>query len=380
MNGCCSECNGNLRLDIGLQKLICDNCKTEFLDKDISLENISSKHDGYYKNKIYACETCGTEISLIDEGVPDFCVYCGNSKMHFVREAVTLKPNLIIPFQVTREEAIAKVKSEYLTGFFLPKTLLGAEPEMVRGIYIPYYVVKVDYDSSLIVMVSSGGEIPSYDFYLRTAYGTLSRMTVDALSVLRDEESERIEPFKFDKCKEFNEGYLRGFFSGVADVSFDDAVISAKTKAERVVDHALLHAGHLGKIKKARRDTAVYERPKTAMCPAWFLTYKFGKKKITFVVNGQTGELSGDIPFNKLLFYFLLIFCPVAGAVIFGLLAHFLKVLGGSVPYLISCVLLSINFMFFAITATKLSVILSYYRKRKNSSFFSVTQSKEEES
>ena len=44
-----------------------------------------------------------------------------------------------------------------------------------------------------------------------------------------------------------------------------------------------------------------------AMLPAWFISFKYKEKQHTILINGDTGKIVCGIPWNKILFYSLLI-------------------------------------------------------------------------
>ena len=43
----------------------------------------------------------------------------------------------------------------------------------------------------------------------------------------------------------------------------------------------------------------VYDKPVKALLPAWFLTYRYKDKPYTVIVNGQTGKLAGNFPWDR---------------------------------------------------------------------------------
>ncbi len=58
--------------------------------------------------------------------------------------------------------------------------------------------------------------------------------------------------------------------------------------------------------------TIDYDNIKYAMFPAWFVTYYHKGKHNTILVNGQSGKVVCGVPWNKVLFFTLLILTGIA--------------------------------------------------------------------
>ena len=63
--------------------------------------------------KTYSCPSCGAELVCDATTAASSCPYCGNPTIVQVQFSGMLKPDFVIPFKVTKEEAIAKLKEHY---------------------------------------------------------------------------------------------------------------------------------------------------------------------------------------------------------------------------------------------------------------------------
>ncbi len=345
----------------------------ENLDVYEKINNDSQVPDGCYKNKVYVCDSCGTEISVVDDKEPTFCICCGNTQLSFARETMTFNPDKIIPFKISREEALRKVSEEFLDGFFLPSELKHCKPDMLQRIYIPYYLFKVESDTSVLVKVLyQEREYSTWRYKLRFAFDTFPSVTVDALQGLKDESSMRIEPYKLSNCVPFDAKYLKGCFSGVADVPMETAVEKAKDKVRLVVDSVVLDdlKDCDGSILAARRTAEIYKLPETAMFPAWFLTYTFRGKLLTIVVNGQTGQVIGDVPIDKKKLLIATLIYVIVGASVCGYISYelFYSMLN-DLSFPMICAM-----SFFAYAVYKAYVTLKKNLTRSDGTFFSYTE------
>lgn len=295
----CKNCAGKIRFDIKSQRLLCDSCSSTFHVGEYGTEeNVSTEMDC----DIYSCSSCGAELVINDTESSMFCPYCGNATVVMSRVAKLKKPEVIIPFEITKEQAAANIKKTFEKRFFVPNVV---HPEVMdlRGIYIPYYVTNVEFDGSMYFKPygKKNNSSPS----VRSGYCSANWVTTDASKKLNDTFSQRLEPYYFDSFKIFDEDYLLGFYSDIADVDENEAISKARTRVMEMADEKFKNsvpAYRLGLeqiLTTSRFMTEVYDKPVTAMLPAWFYTYKYNGTAYTIAVNGQTGQVSGSVPWNK---------------------------------------------------------------------------------
>lgn len=317
----CKNCAGKLAYDIAQKALVCEHCGSTYSveDYDSDPETEASelpliKTEGMVNCKIFSCSACGAEISVTDTEASTFCIYCGNPTIIFSRVGKFKKPDKIIPFKITKEEALELVRKKLNKGLFIPKAIKDFEPELLRGIYIPYYISNVEYDSSMILSsVQKSGKHSHTYYHKRSGYITLPWVTTDASSTLNDSTSQRLEPYVVKECVSFDEDYLVGFYSDISDVKSKDATRLAQRRAREVYNEEMLNSipGSSKKIVKERYRAEVYEQPTTAFFPAWFLTFRYQDKPYTITINGQTGKLVGGVPWNKTLFTILTVILSI---------------------------------------------------------------------
>ena len=307
----CKNCAGKLIYDVNKNGLYCESCGSVFdvseygTSEDFVDNEIVDSFKDLMDCNIYQCNSCGAEISINDTEASTFCIYCGNPAIVFSRVAKLKKPEIIVPFEVSKERALEIVRKHINTGFFIPKDIKNFKPELLRGIYIPYYVTNVEYDvSAILSAVQSSGKHSHTYYFLRSAFASMPWITTDASTTLSDGSSQRLEPYNLRRAVEFDEDYLVGFYSDMSDVKEKDAISVAKERAKAIVDEELLKSvkGSKKKIVESRETAEVYEKPVTAMLPAWFLTFRYKNKPYTIIVNGQTGKVVGGLPWNKPLF------------------------------------------------------------------------------
>ncbi len=334
----CKNCAGMLKFDVARGGLYCNNCGSVF--KVEEFDNSDAAEEEFLENddiecSIFQCSACGAEISVTDTEASTYCIYCGNPTIVFSRIGKMKRPECIVPFRITKEVALEKVRENMKRGFFVPKEIRNFEPELLRGIYIPYYVTHIEYDASMLVSTKHrSGKSTVTRYHKRSGFASMPWVTTDASTTLADDSSQRVEPYYLNEAVPFNEDYLIGFYSDISDVESKDATKLAQRRAKEVFDEEIMKdiKGSDMKMVNQRYRAVVVGEPVTAMLPAWFLTFRYKNEPYTIIVNGQTGKTVGGVPWKKVLFAVLLtlLAAVISIAAIYVLTGLFHVMLSGS--------------------------------------------------
>ena len=112
---------------------------------------------------------------------------------------------------------------------------------------------------------------------------------------------DSIEPFNFDDLVDYNHAYLSGFLAEKYDVASDKAIERASFRAmNTTVDTAESTVIHQTKTPTANNVKIEKVSDDHILLPVWMVNIDYNGKKYTFAMNGQTGELVGNIPIDKL--------------------------------------------------------------------------------
>ena len=329
----CKNCSHALVFDPKSQLLVCSSCGSSFKAEEVeseakeyrqdlkaeSLNDIyGTKDEKFMDCYVYTCSECGGEIIINGSEASTACVYCGNPNVVFSRIARQRCPEYIIPFSVTKERAIELVHEKIGKGFFVPKKVKNFSPDCVRGIYIPYWIVNAEMTNAVIVKGTVyRGKNSHYEYFGRAGSLKLKNFPIDASHALSDESSAKLEPFDLTHLKPFDEDYLAGFYSNVSDVSYKELREAVFKRAEELFNEDAMNNVRADKlhITDSMPSLRIDNDMVYAMMPAWFITFRHGEKHNTILVNGDTGKVTGGIPFNKTLFFILLIAIGLIGSV-----------------------------------------------------------------
>lgn len=258
---------------------------------------------GTMERRIYACTSCGAELSVNDNEVATFCAYCGQPTIVFSRVSKELKPESIVPFKISKEQAIGLLQERLKNSHFLPKDVKEAKLENIKGIYIPYWIFDVYYYDLQYWEVDPHRTKNADDaplVYSREAECNLKTLTVDASDNLDDETSQRLEPFNLRERKTFDSAYLSGYYADKYDLGDQELYDFAVARAKELFDAEIRktiperNVEIISSLPKRRVEKAEY-----TMLPAWFLTFRYNGEPYTMVINGQTGKIVGTLPFDR---------------------------------------------------------------------------------
>lgn len=325
----CLNCGGALKFDPTSEKMYCEYCVSYFEMDELEQKTENSPSvaeelasgsealaedgvadDDYMECNIYRCSSCGGELMVNGLESSTFCAYCGQPTIVFDRVSKELKPEYIVPFSVTKEEAVQAIRHKLNEGKFVPDEIKNFETERIRGIYIPYWLCDMDYEDiqSLTGTVGSGKNKKTR-YYLRGAKTSFTNITLDASKRLSDETSQRLEPYNTDVLEPFHSGYLSGYYADRYDVSDHEIKGLAMVRAKKLFDQEVI------KTVKADNVTILDCKPKFyikdmtyVLLPAWFLTFRYEDEPYTFLVNGQSKKVVGGVPYRKNLILSLIAF------------------------------------------------------------------------
>ena len=275
--------------------------------------------------KAYSCPSCGAELMCDASTAATSCPYCGNPTVMPGQFSGTLKPDFVIPFKLSREDAEKALKRHYQGKPLLPKAFTSENHiKEMQGVYVPFWMFdgtafgSVDYEGLISHTHREGDfEVTLTEHYQVRRGGSLSfqRVPVDASTKMPDDHMDSIEPYDYNELKPFSTAYLPGFLADRYDVSVDESRSRADTRCSSTLEAALQSTteGYTGCIPLNKNIFLQRGRVSYALMPVWMLHTKWNGKDFLFAMNGQTGKLVGDLPTDMKRFW--TIFAAIAAPV-----------------------------------------------------------------
>ncbi len=312
----CPNCMAALIYNPEYGKLHCLACDSmfepdEFADKEASAEAVATRETDELKREgiveefmeynLYTCTACNAQLAVNGVETSTFCSYCGQPTIVFSRVSSAKKPKYIIPFTITKEQAVTSIRNHLSKGTFVPPEIQNFSVERVRGIYIPYWLYDIRYfDEQYLSGEVKSGKNTVTKYYYRSASTTFYDVTMDASKQLNDESSQRLEPFDTVAVQDFEPSYLTGFYADCFDMSEKEMERYARGRCMQMFNEQIEKSIQASSIRLLKNDPKI-EVLKTeyAMFPAWFMTFRYKDVPYTILVNGQTGKVVGAVPFTK---------------------------------------------------------------------------------
>lgn len=261
--------------------------------------------------RVYSCPSCGAELICDQSTAATACPYCGNPAIVPGQFSGALRPDYILPFRLSKDDAVQALRAHYKGKPFLPRSFTSANHiEQIQGVYVPFWLFDggaegaASYRASNTNVFETGDyEITETRHYHVVRAGSLAfeKIPVDASSKMPDGHMDSIEPFDYAQLRPFSTAYLPGYLADKYDVTIDDSRDRADTRCRETLAQALRDTvtGY-GACVTEREDIAL-RRGKVhyALLPVWMLSTKWRGQDFLFAMNGQTGKLVGDLPTDR---------------------------------------------------------------------------------
>lgn len=326
----CPSCTGPMHFSASTGKLECEYCESSFTVEEIEAiyaakvekaEDSFPEKEGWTEDGLLqmVCPSCGAELICGENDASVSCPYCGNPSVVPGQLSGMQKPDLIIPFSKTKEEAIEALKKHYKGRFLLPRSFKNQHHiEQIQGVYVPFWFydgeasADVHFKCTNVRTYRSGDyqvtETDHYDVF-RAGDMQFRQVPVDASTRMPDRHMDAIEPYDYSAFRPFSTAYLPGFLANRYDVTADECAPRAKERCGESVVNALRSTvtGYTGCTVGEKSTQMSISKVEHGLLPVWMLYTKWKNKDYLFAMNGQTGKVVGDLPVSwvKLLSIFL---------------------------------------------------------------------------
>ncbi|MGI5849507.1 MAG: hypothetical protein ACOX8Q_05520 [Christensenellales bacterium] len=342
----CPNCGGAIQFHPGTQEMVCPYCDSvmnvealramdEELEHTQREENIGWSYEGGEWRQgeqqgmaVYSCHSCGGEIVGDETLGATSCPFCGNPVVMTSKFAGTLRPDLVIPFKLGKDEALQALQRHYLGKKLLPKVFKDRNHlDDIKGVYVPFWLfdaeadAEIEYSATQIRRWSDS----RYDYTETSTYRVLrqgevgfNQIPIDGSQAMDDTLMESIEPFHMEDAADFQTAYLAGYFANKYDVDASKSTKRADERAKNSTEAVFAETvtGYDTVMPKNANIQLKSGGVRYALLPVWLLSTSWQGKKYTFAMNGQTGKFVGDLPLDKAAYksWFLKIFGAAAAA------------------------------------------------------------------
>ena len=335
----CPCCNAGLVFSGEEQQLTCPYCDNTFeIDAVIAFnesedsapetfaweeaETQTWSEEEQQTMRAFLCPSCGGEILTDDHTAATFCPYCANPTILPGRVSGGWKPDGVIPFTTTKEDAKAAFLNLCKGKPLLPRFFTEEQQlEKIIGLYVPFWLYDCsgNLDGTYRATRVHRWSDAHYN-YTRTEHFLLKRkcdadftgIPIDGSSKMDDTFMESIEPYDYGKIEDFNMAYLSGFLADKYDVESKSGEDRIRTRVTNSLEDIVTSScvGYATVIPTQKRVNIRQGKVRYVLMPVWLLNTRYRDKLYTFAMNGQTGKITGTLPI-----------CPKRTAIWFSSLA-----------------------------------------------------------
>jgi ribosomal protein S27E len=331
----CPSCAANMRFDAACGKLACDYCgatvevgaaegSSSIVEYDLESGLAAASMRGYGTAvRRTRCQDCGATVSFGGAATSEHCDFCGSPQVLAQEENRNLlRPESLIAFGVDGDSAKTKFRG-WLHGLWFRPNALKREAHVkeLAGVYVPYWTFDSDVDSDWTAQAgyyyyetetyttrdANGNTVTRTRQVRKTrwvpAWGSRSDHYDDVLICasrgLPQKLVTRLKTFDTRALVPYQPQYLAGWRAEEYAVELNDGwrgaveIISAEQRRRCSRDVPGDTQRFLGVNNRFSRQTF-----KHVLLPIWLSSYRYRDKVYRFLVNGQTGEVTGTAPYS----------------------------------------------------------------------------------
>lgn len=325
----CEQCGAKLHFSASQGALSCSHCSyintiersfEEIVERDYkeTVSQLKALEKKVLKKTESVCSSCGATFELSHEIHASECPYCSSPVVNETTPYRPIRPQGILPFKITQEEAQAYFE-EWLDGrWFAPNKLkaFGIHDGILKAIYIPYWTYDADTYSSYkgrsgkkYYEEESYSEIIDKERVIKTRQvekirwsdvsGDLHRHFDDVIVMATKALKHTLSHWDLENLVDYNPSYLSGYESELYSVNLDDGLIRAKSNIDFFIrsDIKMQMGGDVQEINYLRTDYSDITY-KHLLLPVYASAFELDGKVYSYVINGRNGDISGDRPYS----------------------------------------------------------------------------------
>lgn len=342
----CPSCGANMIFNPRADGLVCSSCGSVYDPKTLDMQwsmGVTNPEQEYGIDDVLSdddqgrveivCNSCGAQIVAEKNTSSTFCAFCGSPALITRRLTREFRPDNIIPFEIDRNAAVDLFKKHCEGIAHLPRDFTSARTlKKITGLYVPTWLISCTVRANVTgkghenagydrakeegrakgrAMMASGknssepvilNDCDGYDVKGTVAF-RLNDVPFDGERKIANRIMEAAEPYDYSRMVPFSGAYLQGFYAEKYDMQpkdMNDSIVRRFDKYTMQICE-MIDFGYKS-FKVTEHDPAprfTHFTIKYCMLPVWFLHYEYNGRKYQYVINGQTGKVSGEFPYAK---------------------------------------------------------------------------------
>jgi predicted RNA-binding Zn-ribbon protein involved in translation (DUF1610 family) len=352
----CPQCGANTAYSVEDGGLLCSYCgyyekpETKIVGKgaqefEFKVETLERLAQGWGEaRKEIVCQSCGANVSLPMNTITVSCPFCGSNKV-FQQKAVQsdLRPRFILPFK-QNTAAVQEIARQWLGSSWMTPGALKQRALLQEfvPIYLPFWTFDsrcaADWKAEVGHQVTeryydgkewktrtktewrweSGRAHSNYDDILVAGTGRLSEMHLETIS-----------DYNLQALNEYAPSFLAGIMAKTYDIQLEAAWEVARQKMRESTKEACMAQASTSQVRNFSMNMDFADESwRYVLLPAYLAVYRYDDQSFQVIVNGQTGQISGQRPVDWRKVWLVIGLCLLPGSFL-GLLGLITLLLGG---------------------------------------------------
>lgn len=335
----CPGCGAELEYDPTETMLKCPFCGAT---KEINWNNKASEQafeklftvqHTWTETSVVVCKNCGVKEVVNNKEIGKSCSYCGTPNVVKSEELSGLKPNAVVPFEKTKDEAAEAVKIWAKKKFYaVRKFKKNVNPEEINGVYNPAFTFDANttspYTGKLgkdyyVTVTRNGKNVRERRTRWFSISGTCGMFFDDILVEASENVPQKflnqLIPFDTNNSQAYQEAFILGFsanqYSKDGQKCWDDATLYMHDAIRKKI----LSQYDYDRVDRLDFTTSYSNRTfKYLLLPIYVGHCAYNSKNYNFFVNGKTCKVAGKVPISvvKVLITIFAILAVLVGIVV----------------------------------------------------------------
>jgi hypothetical protein len=263
------------------------------------------------------CPSCGAAVDLPPGVLAKTCAFCDSPLVDAAGEGEPV--DLVVPFLLDRRQATTRLVAHLKESVWAPEEVRRlSRAEELDGVLVPFWVFDARTDTHYSAQL--GIEWYRTETYTVTVKGKAQVRTrrvrevewfpvsgrhgkrytqhlVSGSKGLAEAEANQLEPFDLGRALPWSPEAVAGNLAERPTVDHASAAATAAAELRGAEQEAVLRF-LVGDEERGLQTQTTVEVGKVqlALLPVWIASYRHQGKVIRLLVNGQTGEVVGEVP------------------------------------------------------------------------------------
>lgn len=296
------------------------------------------------ERKELQCQGCGAYTSLPPDSLTHTCPFCGSNKV-IQREAPqdTLRPRYLIPFKIEADACFRHAREWLGSSWMTPGALKRlAKVADFSGIYLPFWTFDAVTRASWRAEV---GHTKTESYYSNGKRQTRTKtvwkwengsvqlghndLLIPGTSKVSNLLLNRIRTYNLNDLAEYEPKYLAGLQAQAYDIPLETSWESARHEMRERTRQACRDQASSGQIRNFSMEMDFGDESwRYVLLPVYLANYTYQNQSYQVMVNGQTGDVSGQRPVDWLKVW-LAIAALLAPGLMLGVIGAITLLFGG---------------------------------------------------